>query len=471
MVAATASGCVGVHLLAGQLGPCWAESAPQCILDGADEGGNLRAVRSQVPLAPQGVGGRGVASAPPQLLLLDVIELGLPPPQALGDAAGGSGAAAAVALLPDPAAGERLYCMHPSAAFSLRLPWLPVLADALAGAGSGRLPAVLPPPEVQALLECGSRDDRGRGGRAGGVGGMATAPVGLLGGAAVGDPLAGSALVVVAADGSPHCLRPKATAAATEGPMGAAAAALLPTGGASGVDREVEAQIERLYGDVLRGPKAVALPSESAGAGAGSPEGQRRLATSAAALRASHVEFQHQAAHDLTQRLVQLRSEAEQQARKARELAALADRAAGGGAALAARTAAAAALQANLADRLRLLAELHWSLPRPPSAAERRFQEEELPSLEAAAAALETEVKSLAGRSATVARRLRSLGDAAEAAVVSTPPDEATPPPAQLRRMREALRGQEALVQACMQRLAVLEGALGQHTEGEVLVL
>lgn len=51
------------------------------------------------------------------------------------------------------------------------------------------------------------------------------------------------------------------------------------------------------------GPKACELPHAAAGrpAGAGNPEGQRLLNEAAAALRASHVEFAHQAHQDLTE--------------------------------------------------------------------------------------------------------------------------------------------------------------------------
>ena len=76
-------------------------------------------------------------------------------------------------------------------------------------------------------------------------------------------------------------------------------------------------------------------------------------------------------------------------------------------------------------------------------------------------AVLETEVKGIKGRG----------GAAAVAAGAAAAPGGGAPPPAQLRRVREVLAGQEALVQASLQRLSVLEGALGQHAEAAGLAL
>eukprot|EP00887_Chlorella_sp_A99_P003857 scaffold11.g3857.t1 len=530
VLVATAAGVVGAHLLAGPLAPVWGESSPQCILEGGGGAGSepqLQAVRSQVPLAAGGTGAG--AAPPPSLLLLDVIELGLPTLAAGGGGAktGSSSSGSVVQLLQDPAAAEQAFCLHPSAAFALRLPWLPVVADALAGAG-GRLPAALPAPEVQVLLECSGS---GGGGARSGSG-----LVGLLGGAAVGDPLAGSALVVVGSDGGPRLLRPRraAPAAAAAAARGGGGAATAAAGGEA--DREIKEQIDRIYGEIVRGANPTALPAAASGApaGAASPEGQRRLAQSIAALRSSHVEFQHQAAHAVLQRLEQLQAEAEQQRHRAAALRDLASAADGGAVRLAAAAARAAAVQANLAARLRLLAELHWSLPRPPSAAEQRFRRvvgaragrggdgdpaaerppflprpsrhaltcppagplshpkpsrlEELPAAEAAARQLEADVQALVGRGAALARRLKGLGDAAAAAGGRQRQQEeqqqqrgaaaaedaaagAAPPPAQLRRVRELVAGQEALIGASLQRLAVLEGALLQHAEGAGLGL
>lgn len=119
-------------------------------------------------------------------------------------------------------------------------------------------------------------------------------------------------------------------------------------------------------------------------------------------------------------------------------------------------------LQENLGDRLRLLAELHWSLPRPASRAEQRFEREQLPAFEAAAAALEEDARALRARVASLQRKLRSMGEAAASAAVlgGGAGGGAAMPPHQLRRVREALADQEELIDANQQRLGVLEGAV-----------
>lgn len=49
--------------------------------------------------------------------------------------------------------------------------------------------------------------------------------------------------------------------------------------------------------------------------------------------------------------------------------------------------------QGNLTARLALLGELHWSLPRPPSEAERALKGRELPEWEAASKQLEGDIR------------------------------------------------------------------------------
>jgi nuclear pore complex protein Nup88 len=116
-------------------------------------------------------------------------------------------------------------------------------------------------------------------------------------------------------------------------------------------------------------------------------------------------------------------------------------------------------LQRNLSERLRLLAELHWALPRPPSRAERAFAARQLPAAEEAAAALRDDAAALRARAAALRRRLRSLGEAAAGAAALSGAAPAVPPH-QLRRVREALAEQEAQIAANQQRLAVLEEAV-----------
>ena len=117
-------------------------------------------------------------------------------------------------------------------------------------------------------------------------------------------------------------------------------------------------------------------------------------------------------------------------------------------------------LQVNLGERLRLLAELHWALPRPPSRAEQRFAGEQLPAFEAAAAALEEDARALRARVGSLQRKLRSVGEAAAVSAALGGGGGGSVPPHQLRRVREALSEQEQLIGANQQRLAVLEQAV-----------
>ena len=109
------------------------------------------------------------------------------------------------------------------------------------------------------------------------------------------------------------------------------------------------------------------------------------------------------------------------------------------------------------------MAELHWSLPRPPSRAEQRFAQELLPAFEAAAAALQDDARALRARVGSLQRKLRSVGEAAAGAAAvggGVAGARAAVPPHQLRRVREALAEQEQQIGANQQRLAVLEEAV-----------
>jgi hypothetical protein len=53
----------------------------------------------------------------------------------------------------------------------------------------------------------------------------------------------------------------------------------------------------------------------------------------------------------------------------------------------------AAALHENLASRLNILADLHWSQPRPLSAPETRFSRDVLPGLQKSVAAMQRDVQ------------------------------------------------------------------------------
>lgn len=215
-----------------------------------------------------------------------------------------------------------------------------------------------------------------------------------------------------------------------------------------------------MYGDLLDGPGAPTLPAPPSGAlGAADSAGQRHLSASVAALRAQHVEFAHQAHHDLTQRLEGVGRELRRQEARRKLLAELAASSAQRRASLDARMGRMAELQTNLAARLSLLAQLHWSLPRPPSHAERSFKESELPGFERGTRQLEGDIKELQGRVHDLQRKARSMGQVAAAQAALA----VQVPPQQLRRMREVLSKQEGQIEANLSLLGMLEEVLSQQ--------
>ena len=199
------------------------------------------------------------ADAQPALLLLDIVSLNLPHEAAEAAAAAaadpgedeiaGSGnssaaAAATIGLAQDAAAPELLYAVHSSGAHAVTLTWLPLLAGLMAEEGGAppQLPAALPQPSAELLRR---------------------STAGLVAAAPVGDTLSGSALVVLEASGKALCLRPHRAARAAEdaaaaaGTAGAAGAAAGVAATSSAAQRDVEAQIATIYGDLRRGGSAL----------------------------------------------------------------------------------------------------------------------------------------------------------------------------------------------------------------------
>lgn len=62
---------------------------------------------------------------------------------------------------------------------------------------------------------------------------------------------------------------------------------------------DIDGAVDAAFGCVLAGPRQVAMPQPGGPLGAGNPEGQRFLTAAMVALRERHVEFLHQAHHDL----------------------------------------------------------------------------------------------------------------------------------------------------------------------------
>jgi len=340
-----------------------------------------------------------------------------------------------ISLQLDRASQDTLYCIHPGKAYAIEIPWLAVVADHLLTAterdeNRSELMPALPAPRVEELLE--------------------SLP-GIVDGVAVGDALCDSALIVVMADGSQACLR-HGTVQSVQGVVTPVAASASASGNKI-FSGGVEAQIQRTYGPALKGPRALKLPVPS---GSSDPSsGQRVLTESVAELRSVHVEYIYEAHHDLMERLEQIKGEVRSQCERAQRLASMAAEVGAAGDRLAAGIKRASWMADNLSRRHHLLAELHWALPRPRSAAELAFMRDELPAMEDAARRLGEEVAAVWGRAESL-KRERDTSSSHKVLDVSA----LRVPPPQLRRIRELLTEHDRAIGMAQETVAFLESLL-----------
>jgi hypothetical protein len=359
-----------------------------------------------------------------------------------------------VSLQLDLSSEDTFYSVYPGQAYAIFLPWLPVLADYLTttafdgpSSSGNRLPDALPSARAEELD------------------GPA---VGAVAAAAVGDALCSSALLVLYNDGTSKCLRStgvstsSASTITTTTTTSTTTNALVtmtttaPSAAKDKIDRDTEAQIERIYGELLSHTTQSTIPRIGS-AQLGTPSGTRALADAIATLRSRHVEFAHRAHHDLAERLEQLKYEVQGQEERSERIAALAEQAETQRGKLKAGVERSAWMASNISRRLHLLAELHWALPRPASAAEVAFKKEELPAMEDAARRLGSDVTSVAGRVAALQRGMKPISSAV-AAVGSG--KASSLPHSQLRQVRELLSEHDRAIRMAKQRAAALEEAL-----------
>jgi len=483
---ASAQGPVAVYVLAGGAIPYWHLVPPQCVVENLD----LRAVRCQAAAVSS-----SIHEAVPQFLLIDLVLLN--PPQLNGqfdeesdegdnngaqlsrfhcdviggrNSGGGGNSYSArtagsvrVSLQLELSSSDTFFSVYPGQAYSVSLPWLPVLADYLTTIAldgppvRSRLPDALPSARAEELD------------------GPAAA-VGAVAATAVGDALCSSALLVLYNDGSTKCLRPSGfsststdTAAGTiTGSATPSAAAAAAAAAKNKVDRDTEAQIQRIYGEILHHNIQNVVPRVGS-AQLSTPAGARALADAIAALRSCHVEFAHQAHHDLAERLEQLKFEVQAQEERFERIAALAQQAETQRGKLKSGVERTIWMANNIKRRLHLLAELHWALPRPASAAEVAFKKEELPAMEEAARTLGSEVTSVAGRVTALQRGMKTISSAAATNATADKRFIAggSPlPSSQLRQVRELLSEHDKAIRVAKQQAATLQDALVNATGG-----
>lgn len=429
----SASGPAEVYLVCGGATPYWHGYPPQCIV----ENGKLRAVRSQAAPAHGQEYGILHRQLHQQLAMLDYIHIHAPQGQLYGpDSVARTAGSRRAALHVDLSTPDMFYCVYPQGVYAVSLDWLPTVAEymaAMAFADVGRaaeLPDALPSPSVEELYR--------------------TVPNSITASVTVGDSLCGSGVVLLLGDCTGVLVRRTPTRASLEE-------------GSSSVKAhqeekerflaEVESQIERVYADVLKGvssgaPKKAAVQESSVGV-------ERALADAISMLRSKHVEFAHRSHHDLSQRLEQLQQEVISQKERADKVKVLTEKATERGAELQAKFTRAAWMSDNIARRVQLLAELHYALPQPPSAADVVFKHEVLPRMEDAAGRLEEEVMMVSGRVAALMRGLKPSPAAGSAVAAGTMP------PAELRRVRETLLEHDRAIRAARERVKVLQEALG----------
>ncbi|CAL8462438.1 g1971 [Coccomyxa elongata] len=413
LVAASANGLLGAHLLAEDICPVWAESAPLCLTDDV----LLLGVRSEVPV---------VDEAPATLLLVDLVDLQMQPARA-DEADSEQPGPSAVHLLSDEAAPERLFVRTQSAAWTITLSWLPALANFLAEDREALQDvAQLPPPRVEELFT--------------------TEPGNAIVGACVmGDALTGTALVLLTSDGSHHCLRPSGSLPADQQPTGEEEG--------SQAARELEEQVQQLYGALLRGPKGQ-RHTEGLSLSVSSPEGTKALGEGIGSLLERHVEFIHQGHHHLLPRADELKQAGEAQLHQLERLTDLYTAVQQSQASLVARLDRAARLHANLQSRVKLLAELHHQLPRPLSIAEMRVRDVTIPDAEASLEELQRSVQSARRQWAAISSKAQRKSSARAATAAAPAPSV---PAAQLRRVRAALAEQAALTASAGRALAAMQ--------------
>ncbi|KIZ00116.1 hypothetical protein MNEG_7846 [Monoraphidium neglectum] len=284
------------------------------------------------------------------------------------------------------------WAVHDRGAWALSLRWLPAVARQLAAAAAA---------EAEGF---GGLDGYGGGGEDGegdeAASGQLPAPAlrellvsedSINASAPLGSVLAGSSCVLLERSGRLSVARPGA--AAGGGGAGGGAGA-----GGGGVDEEerlealvagaagrvqppdvaaAQAAVQELYAELRAGPRNLPEPQAPAGGtDVRTPAGKEHLAAQLAWLQGKYVRFVAMAHCDAINRAKQLQAEVRDQQGVAREVGALASDVEATQAELAERVERLQARHANLLDRLKVLALLHWGAPRPLSRAERDFSKQ-----------------------------------------------------------------------------------------------
>lgn len=393
-------------VLLGDVVPAWTMNPPQCVFHGED----IVAVRSQsvqLNLFTNGTGvGSGKVANGLHHVVIDDIVLEEEP---------------VIDVFRDPANPTSFVVAQQLAAHVISLPWISSL--------DGELPDVLPLASATELM----RADR-------------TRPAVCH--ALLGDKLSGSALFSILSDGTQLIYKIVSRIVVPvdeDASLGTVTAnrALLSS------------HVKEMYAPIMSAPSMAGRKFISAES-AESPDNMGAFVESVSDLRSQHVAFCHKAQYTIKQRINDLEVEVRDQLSRVEEITSVLHRVEKKQSDLKYLEEKTQWMANNVADRVQLLRELYWAVPKPRSEEEKRFQHVELPLLESSTAALETEVNLLRSMAAKlkqecVGRNGRGQAGGQEAATVRM---------ADLRHVREKLEDHQDAIQRVGGRLQAIERAI-----------
>jgi hypothetical protein len=410
-------GVVRAGVLLGNASPSWTMNPPQCMF----HGDNIVAVRSQCvaqnlfPTSRVKDEGRMVHAVIDEVLLEE---------------------RPITSVFRDTANATSFVVAQQTCAHVICLPWISVLVEG----AFGELPDVLPPPTVTELMRAESARP-------------------AVCHALMGDKLSGSALCSVLSDGSQVVNKIINRIRGVGGEGGEAEEDTRVETGERQQAAMLASHVQAMYASITSVPK-IDKKAFSPSLSAESPENLAAFVENVGNLRSQHVSFCHKAQHMIQQRVQHLEAEVKDQLRRVEEITSRVHQVERKQNDLKFLQDKIQWMAANVSERVQLLSELYWAMPRAKSEEEKRFQRDELPMLESSAAALETEVSMLRA----MAARIKESNFTAKGAIQkSNGGGKSHIHPVQvgdLRRMREMLEDHQEAIRREGNRLLEVEKTL-----------
>lgn len=444
---ASTTGTVHVGIITSDVKPIWNSSPPQCIFKGND----IVAVRSQCcPSVTLGTSSMEHTS----WVLIDEIILpnGSKNTEEI-DSDIQSVNATRIGISLDTASPATLIVCQQQCIHSITLPWVSLLhsyssskleiENGVAIAPEIELPDVLPFPLVEEIVQLKDASP-------------------IISYALVGDKLSGSAVVMLQANGEYNLKRIKIGTSAKKATLDFNEDISTTEKLEEDVQQRIRDHITSVYNPILKGPLKIKKQAIHASEAADSPHNYKVLVETIKELRSSHIEFCHKAHLVLKERVEFLESELQQQIKQAKKLQESTVHAESKGKKCDTLKEQAVLMAQNIEDRIKLLAELHWAVPRPPSDAEREFKAYQLPMLERNTAALAEEVSMLCAQAALLKK------NAEDSNKRGWPMRAATQiSPQQLRKIREMLMEHDEIIRNCCRKAEAIEARLHEEDREE----